>query len=193
MALDEVCGRDAPAPPATHQRVEIVDRQGGDPQCEFGRPVEEAGDDQQGRPEHGAGSEPEDGGAQLWIVPARDHVEDDVERANAEVRDPEDEGIRSERFGRRERHDQHGAGRGEHRQANPTFLGVERVRQPGVGRPRPPQRGQQEGAAQQALRGLVRHHEPGDLGDGEDEDEVEEQFERRDPLLALERANVSHA
>jgi len=42
--------------------------------------------------------------------------------------------------------------------------------------PRPPQRGKQKRPAQQSFPGLVGCEEAGDLGDGEDEDEVEEQL-----------------
>ena len=102
----------------------------------------------------------------------------------------EDQGLGSECRRRREGHDQHRGRRGEHDQSNAALFGVEGVRQPGIGGPRPPQRGKQEPAPQQPFPALVRGEEPGHLRDGEDEDEVEEQLERRDPLLALDRTNV---
>ena len=110
--------------------------------------------------------------------------------ADDEVRDGEDQGLGSERRWRREGHDQHRGRRGEHDQANAALFGVEGVRQPGIGGPRPPQRSKQERATQEPFPALVRGEEPGHLRDGEDEDEVEEQLQRRHPLLALDRTNV---
>ena len=75
-------------------------------------------------------------------------------------------------------------------QPDGAFLGIEGVRQPGVRRPGPPQRAEQQQAPQETVPGRISREEPGDLRDGEDEDEVEEQLEWRDPLVALDRANV---
>jgi hypothetical protein len=101
VALDEVRRREAPSPPPPHERAQVVDRQGRGPQRELGRPIEEGGDQQQRRSDHGAGREAEDGGAQLWIVAAGDRIQDDVERADEEVRDAEDERFGTERRRRR--------------------------------------------------------------------------------------------
>ena len=100
---------------------------------------------------------------------------------------PKISGVGPERRGRGQGHDQHGGRRREDGQANGAFLRVEGVRQPGIGGPRPPQGREEEDAAQQPVCAQVLREEPGDLRDGEDEDEIEEQLERRDPLLALDR------
>jgi hypothetical protein len=105
-----------------------------------------------------------------------DREQDEVQGADEEVRDPEDDGLRTERRRRRECHDQHGGRCGEDRQSNGAFLGIDGVRQPGVRPPRSPQRGKQKRPAQQSFPGLVGCEEAGDLGDGEAEDEVEEQL-----------------
>ena len=55
--------------------------------------------------------------------------------------------------------------------------------EPGVARPRPPQRRQDEQPAAEPLPRRVFRHEGGDLREAEDEDEVEEQLERGYPLL----------
>ena len=190
VTLDEVRRRETPAPPAADERTEVVDRQGGDPQPDLHRPINEAGDQQQRRPDDGAGREPEDGGEQLRIVATGDREEDDMENADDEIRDGEDQGLFPERHRRRQGHDQHRGRRGEHGQAYGALFGVEGVGQPGIGRPGPPQRGQQQPAPQEAFPGLVRGKESGHLGDREDEDEVEEQLERGDPLFALDRSDV---
>ena len=64
------------------------------------------------------------------------------------------------------------------------FLGVDRVRQPGVGGPRPPEHPEHEQALDEAGPGRVLDDEPGHLREREDEDQVEEELERRHPLLA---------
>ena len=116
---------------------------------------------------------------------AGDRVELEVEQTHDEVRDPEEDAVRTERFRDGERDDEHGRHRREHARAHRSLLGLERVGQPRVGCPRPPERGQYDQPLPEPVpRGVVRH-EQGDLRDGEDEDEVEEELERSDPLLAL--------
>jgi len=66
--------------------------------------------------------------------------------------------------------------------------GLEGVREPGVTRPRPPDRREDQQPATEAAPGEVARHELGDLGDREHDDEVEEQLERRDALLAFDRS-----
>lgn len=73
----------------------------------------------------------------------------------------------------------------EHARTHKSFFGLERVREPGIARPRPPERGQDEQPAAEAVPGGVVRHEEGDLRDGVDEDEIDEELERGDPLLAL--------
>jgi hypothetical protein len=51
--------------------------------------------------------------------------------------------------------------------------------------PRPPDRGEDEQAATDPPPGEVVGHELGDLREGEDHDEIEEELQRRDPPLAL--------
>ena len=183
-------GREPPPPPASDQRAEVVDRQGGDPQ-------------RRARPAHRRSWRPRAarlrarrrariGGRrrELRIAAAGDRVEDEVERADEEIRDTEDEGIDAERRRASRGDDEHRRRRGEDGQADGAFFRIEGVRQPRIGRPCPPQRREQQQPADQPLPGFVFREEAGDLGDGEDEDEVEEQLERRDPLLALDRSNV---
>jgi hypothetical protein len=119
---------------------------------------------------------------QLGIVAAGDRVEHDVERPDKEIRDAKDQRLGAECRWRREGHDQHHARRREHGKSYGAFFGIESVGQPRIGFPRPPQGREEEGAAQQALARLVGGEETGDLGEGEDEDEVKEQLERREPL-----------
>jgi hypothetical protein len=116
-------------------------------------------------------------------VAAGDGEEHQVEHPHDEVGDAEHDAIDVERVRGREGHDEHGGHRAEHRDAHHALLGIERVREPGVGRPRPPQRAEQEEPAEQPIPRRVMDEEPGDLGDGEDEDQVEEELEIRDALV----------
>jgi hypothetical protein len=74
--------------------------------------------------------------------------------------------------------------RREHREPRQVLVGVDLVREPGVGAPRPPQGGEHQHAAAEPLpRGVVRH-QGRDLREREDEHEVEEELERDDAFLA---------
>ena len=59
-------------------------------------------------------------------------------------------------------------------------VGVQGVGEPGVAGPRPPDRRQHQHPLAEALPGRVGGHQAGDLGEREDEDEVEEELERGD-------------
>ena len=65
----------------------------------------------------------------------------------------------------------------------PVLLRGHVVREPRVRRPRPPERRQDEHPAAQAVPVRVVRHQRGDLGDREDEHQVEEQLERGYPLF----------
>jgi hypothetical protein len=64
--------------------------------------------------------------------------------------------------------------------------GIDGVRQPGVGSPRPPERGQDEHApadpGERRIAGEQRRY----LGESEHEDEIEEELERRDAVCMLD-------
>lgn len=77
----------------------------------------------------------------------------------------------------------HGA---EHGQAHGALFGVERVRQPRVPSPRPPQGAEEHEGLEHATPRRVGGKEAGDLGDGEDEDQIEEQLEGCNPLFGFD-------
>ena len=87
----------------------------------------------------------------------------------------------------RERGDEHRRHRHEHRREHPVLPGVDRVRQPRIGRPRPPERGEDQEPLPEPAPGRIVQQHPRHLREREDEDEVEEQLERSDPMLNLER------
>ena len=70
-------------------------------------------------------------------------------------------------------------------EADDAFLRVDDAGEPRVADPRPPQQGEHDHPLGHAGPGRVADHEPRHLGDREHEDEVEEELERRDTLLAL--------
>jgi hypothetical protein len=106
-----------------------------------------------------------------------------VEPARGRVGDGEQQRVVVEGFRDRERRCQERPHRGEHEEALDPLLRGDVVRQPGIAAPGPPEQGEHEHALAEALPGRVVRHEQGDLGQREDEDEVEEELERRDLLL----------
>ena len=185
VALHEVLRRDPPATHAGHDEPQVVDRQCGGPDGHLYGAVQEPGDHQQGRADEGARQDPHDGAEELWIAAAGERVEDEMEGAHDEVRDAEDNPIRLEGVRRGQRDDEHRGHRSEHGDSDSALLRVQRVGEPGVCRPRPPEDAEEEEAAQQAIPRRVVGEEAGDLGDGEDEDEIEEELKRRHSLLGL--------
>src|SRR5918996_3652984 len=90
-----------------------------------------------------------------------------------------------------EGNDEHRRDRGEHRQPYSALLGIEKVRQPSVSRPYPPERPQQKEAPEETTPSRAVRQEARHLRDGEDDHEVEEEFQRRDPLFTLSLSTVA--
>ena len=117
-----------------------------------------------------------------------------MQQADKEVRDAEEHGVVAERARDGEGGAEHRAHRAENRQPDATFVDVRRARQPGVGSPRPPERGEDEQPAQHSTPRRVVHEQARDLRDREHEDQVEEELERGDLMLGVGRAiGVGHA
>jgi hypothetical protein len=108
-----------------------------------------------------------------------------MEGADDEIGDAEGHRLSAERSRHGERHHEHRPDRGEDREPNGAFLGVEGVRQPRVRAPGPPQRAEEQQAPHEATPRRIAEEEARHLRDGEDEDEIEEEFQRRDALFAL--------
>jgi len=128
----------------------------------------------------GAQGEADDRPAEVGIVATGEHVEHQVGGADEGVGRGEEEPVAAERAWHTERGDEEGGHRREDHEADGTLLGVDDARQPGVPAPRPPEDRQREKALAEASPGRLAGHQGGALGQGEDEDEVEEQLERRD-------------
>jgi hypothetical protein len=115
-----------------------------------------------------------------------------MEDADDEVGDPEGErvGAERERVGAervrdRERRDEHRAHRREHGEPDDALLGIDRVREPGVCGPGPPERGEHRHPSGEASPGRIVGEKRRDLREREHEHEVEEELEDGDALLAL--------
>ena len=126
------------------QDAQVVDRERDDPERGLRAPVEEAGDDDEYRRQCRDRHQAKHGPEQVGVALAGDRVEPEVEQANDQIRDPEQHRVGVECLGDGEGDDEHRRHGREHARAHNSFLGLERVRQPGVTRPRPPERGQDE-------------------------------------------------
>ena len=108
-----------------------------------------------------------------------------MHRAHDEVGDAEDDAVLVERLGHGKRRDEHRRHDAEHRDPDDPLFGIERVRQPRVRGPGPPDGAEDEDPAKQAAPGRVGREHRRDLREPEDEDEVEEELERLDALVLL--------
>ena len=131
------------------------------------------------------GSVPQDRRQQISVVACSERIQRELHDVHDQESDSEHDTVTAERVGDGQCGDEHRRHRKQHRPPDRTHFRIDRVRQPGVGGPRPPERGEdQEPVPEPAPRRIVRQHGR-HLREREDEDEVEEQLERRDPLLAL--------
>ena len=126
------------------------------------------------------------GSEQIAVPAAGEGVERDVHRGDDEEGGAEEHAVVVEHARHHERRDEHRDQRDEQRGADDAVLGVDGVRQPGVGRPRPPERGQHEHAAADPGERRVVGEQRRDLREREHEDEVEEELPRRDAVLVLD-------
>ena len=95
---------------------------------------------------------------------------------------------------RGDRRDDHRADGGEHQHPHAALFGIERVGQPRIGGPRPPQDAEQQACSEDTTPRRVVDEQRGDLGERVDEDEIEEQLERDDgvALVSLGRFALRH-
>jgi len=108
------------------------------------------------------------------------HGDDDEECGS------EEQAVIAEHTGHRERRKKHRNQGDEKCGADEALLGVDGVRQPGVGRPRPPERAEHEHAATDPRERRVVSEQGRHLREREHEDEVEEELSRRDAVLLFD-------
>jgi hypothetical protein len=184
-----VPGRDLEAAHPEHEGAREVDRQREDPDHRLSGAAHERGGDQHQRGGQCRACEAHDRLARVDVV-VRLGEDEDVEPARRGVGDREQQCVVSEGLGRRERRHEERAHHGEHEQPLEALVRGDVVGEPGVGAPGPPQRGQHQQALPEPLPGRVVRHEQGDLGQREDEDQVEEELERRYALLGAVRPRL---
>ena len=183
MPLGEVAGMlEAPALRAEEERLRHVQCQRQRPHQALRPAVEGGRRNDEADADRGSSREAEDGLAEGGIVAARDQEQTDLGEADDAVRAREQQRVVSERARHTECDDQESSHRDEHHETDAALLRVEHARQPGVADPRPPQDAEDEQAPREPRPGRVVRHQRGALRDREDEDEVEEELERRDPL-----------
>jgi hypothetical protein len=105
------------------------------------------------------------------------HGDDDEEGRS------EEHAVIPEHAWHRERRDEHRDQRNEKGGADEAFLGVDGVRQPGVGRPRLPERAQHEHSATDPRERRLLRQQGRHLRKREHENKVEEELPRRDAVL----------
>ena len=191
MTFDEVSGIDAPAAHSAEERREVGDGERGRPQRGPQPGLDEAGGHDQTRANDRRGSDPQDRRQQVGVAASRQRVQRDVHDLHDEERNPEDDAVAPERVRDGQRGDEHRAHRDQHRSGHRAHTRVDRVRQPRVACPGPPERGEDEQTvAEPSPRRVVRKQRR-DLREPEDEHEVEEELERRNSALVL-RVRVAH-
>jgi hypothetical protein len=116
------------------------------------------------------------------MPPRREHDEARPTELQHDVGDREHPGPFAERIGDRDAHDEGHEREGDHGAAHRQPDGVEPVRHPGRRDPAPPERDDHDRALEGAERILVLVEVGRELREREDEDEIEEQLDVRDPV-----------
>ena len=191
VTLHEVRRGDQEAAEAPEGGRQPLEHGRGAPEDVLRRPAERAARDHDERRDQVVGREREDRPDRARDRRPREEraVEDD----DAEVGEAERQARVAERVRDREREHEVGAHGREQDEPARERVGVDGIRHPGVAAVHPPDQAQHHDDAQQAapVRGLEEHRRQ--LRQREDEDEVEEQLERRDPLRLLRVGRCRHA
>ena len=174
-----------PAARSAQHAADVGGREPGEPEPDA-RAVREAREQDQRCAEHRPGRQPEHGAEQVAAPAAGKGVERGVHRPDHDERGAEEHAFVVEHAGHGERRDEHRGQRDEQRNTDDALLRVDRIRQPGVGRPRPPERGQHEHAAAEPGERRVVGEQRRDLCEREHEDEVEEELSRRDAVFLFD-------
>ncbi len=150
------------------------------------RVVRESREEDQHRPEQRPRRKSEHRAEEVASPPAGKGVERQVHRTDDEEGGAEEDAVVVEHTGHRQCRDEHRDQRHEQRGADEGLLGVDGVRQPGVGGPGPPERREHEHAATDSGERRVSSEQRRDLREREHEDEVEEELSRGDAVLVVD-------
>ena len=186
VPLDEVGRFHAPAGQIGEQRPEEPDGERGDPEDVLESAVDEPGREDESAADEGGGRRPQDRPQEIRIAARGEREQRAVHDVDDEECNAEQDTVIAERRRDRKRRDEHGRHRHQHRREHKALVGIDRIRQPGVGSPRPPERGEdQQPLPEPTPRRIVQQH-PRDLRERQDEDEVEEKLERSDAVYRAE-------
>src|ERR671919_2236698 len=105
-----------------------------------------------------------------------------MERTYDEIRDSENNAVVTKGVRGRQRNNERGCHSPEHGEADDALLGIKRIRQPRVRSPRPPQSPEEQHSSEKSIPCGVVRNKRRDLSDCEDDDEIEKQLQRSNPL-----------
>jgi hypothetical protein len=186
VPLGEVRRRDAEAGAADGESPGGIQREGDGPdRGPEGLVLDESAGERDERRDEEPGREPLDRALVGGVGAKPVGVERDVQEAHDDVGDGEPCSLRVERVRHGQRHEEAAGHRGEDERPDGAAPDVDRVREPRVAGPRPPEEPEDERRACEPARARVREDERGHLRDREDEDEVEEELEVARPPLAF--------
>ena len=187
VPLDEVRRRQPPAADVDDERPEEADRERRDPQPDFSAPSTNPAARISAAPARLDGNDvqrspPKHSGSAAGRKRVQREVHDATTRKATPKTTPSLPNASGTASARRTSPPSPRASPAEHG----VLPGVDAVRQPRVRRPRPPQRREDQQPVPDPGPGLVVQEHDRHLREREDEDEIEEQLERRDPMLALD-------
>ncbi len=185
VPLGEVPRVHSPARRPCPSSAAVGDGDRGDPDPRA-RAVREARDENQCRADEGPRRKPKHGLEQIGIPAPGERIQARVHRADDEECCAEKHALVPEHARDDERSDEHRDQRDQQGRADELLLGVDIVREPGVCRPGPPQRGEDEDAPADPGERRVVGEQRRDLREREDEDEIEEELPRGDAVLLVD-------
>jgi hypothetical protein len=145
--------------------------------------VRESREQDQRRAEQRPRRQPQHRAEQVRISTPCKGIERDVRRTNDEEGRAEEYAVVAEHMRYHESRDEHRDQRDQQRGSDDADLGIDGVRQGGVRRPRPPERGEDEHAVPDPRERRIVRKQLSHLREREDENEVEEELARRDAVL----------
>src|ERR671918_1239673 len=185
VPLGEVRGENAEARAPGELCSQDVDRERRRPERRSPGVVHEASGERDGRRDEEPGGEPHDAEALHGVVANAPEVETDLQDADDEVRDGEPRALVRIGVGQRDSDEERRHHRPEEEEPGRDVLDVDRIGQPRVCRPSPPDEAEDERRPREPGGRRVLEHQRADLCEREDEDEVEEQLDVAGALLLL--------
>jgi hypothetical protein len=187
VPLREVSGLDAPALGAAQHQAAVIDQQRRDPTECPPSSRKDSRKDEETRSRQDRTGKTSDGRAKQRIIAREDAVGADMERAHKEVSEAKQERVLAKGVRDRHRCEEKRDHCRQQDDACRPLVGTSRVPEPGIRRPGEPQDHQDGERFQKPQPTWIAIEERCHLRNREHENEVEEQLERRNALLALDR------